>query len=192
MDVDHIHKLFSVDHGTLSGGLLEKVGEEVALRLRHAHDVMQVRVTLAVRGRLEPRAEHLVSETNSLYAFCLLRDELPVRCPYLYLPVTQSQKLFLIVQEDIGFRRVKALDLAQLLGPSVVDLEPALLLLDHDLLIKLFQELNLRVDFLELELHELLPRVDVNQGHGYLRELDMVEEEHNAIANLEFRNSVVF
>jgi ABC-type phosphonate transport system ATPase subunit len=67
----------------------------------------------------------------------LLCDEVALRGPNLNLTVLQGQKLLFIIEKDKGLGRIEILYLPDLLRDRIVDLEVAILLLDHDLLVEL-------------------------------------------------------
>ena len=69
--------------------------EEVALRLRNAHDIGR---TLAVQVRLQPRTQRLVVEAIQLdWLACLLSYEVALRGPDLNPTVFEGQEFLLLV-----------------------------------------------------------------------------------------------
>ena len=75
---------------------------------------------------------------------------------------------------------------------TVIDLEWVTPSFDHNSLIELLQEFYLPPSLVEGDLHQRLASVHVDQGHGYTVGIDHVEEQHDAMADFEFGDFVVF
>ena len=75
---------------------------------------------------------------------------------------------------------------------AVVDFKRVTPSLDHDSLVELFQELDLTSCLVEGDLHQSLARMHVDKGHRDTVRLNDVEQKHDAVADLELSNLVVF
>jgi len=118
---------------------------------------------------------------------------LPVRGPDLDLPILQSEKLLLLVKEYECLWGLEAFDHLYFVGEGVVDFEFFVFGLDHDFFVELLQKLNFVLHLGELELEDLSAGVDVEEGHGdlVLVKLQLVQKQHDSVADLELSNGVI-
>ena len=75
---------------------------------------------------------------------------------------------------------------------TVIDLERVPPSFDHDSLIELLQEFYLPASLVEGDLHQRLASVHVDQSHRHTVGVDHVEEQHDAMADFELGDFVVF
>ena len=165
---------------------VQLVGKQIPLRLAHAHDIVGLaksafEVRLPAVG-LHARAQCPAAEVGQQGA---------VGRPDFNFAFLKGQELLLFVEEDESLRRREVLN--QLLGvvPAVENFERAALGLDHNSLVKLLQELDFAAGLGDVDLHDGLAGVDVDQGHGHAVLLDGVEQEHHPVADLELRYLLV-
>lgn len=183
-----IDRVLGISNG-LHAWLLHHEAEEILLGLRNGHNIVRRITLLALAVDLVVEGGEVLFDLAGRTCAEDLTSEVtdhPSRArPHLYLAVLESENLFLLVQEDEGLGRLEAPDLDLDLGARVVNDQVLVARLDHDFVVELLEKLDLLGNVDELELEQLLPRLDFYQGHRYLIVFVVVQQKHHSIADLE-------
>lgn len=115
----------------------------------------------------------------------LLGDQSSFACPNFYLPLFECKKLLLLIKKNKSLRGVERFNLFKSFGHRIVDLKFLVLCLDHDFLIKLFQEFDFAHNLVEFKLLDFSSCVDVDESHRNCAVGELVQQEHDAIADFE-------